>query len=164
MRSSANLNTPDLEDGASPSATSIDLMVRSRIWFFNRRFGTDIDFSAYKQWLTSHPDHRAPDAVVVDKVNKVLRRLRQQQQINGGATTAIPSWQAAAPKADLQIKHDAPADDAAADGSDAPYPERFAHIVEAVTTGKPVPGIRDIPNKVVRKPVSLRQPPQEGVG
>jgi len=31
----------------------------------------------------------------------------------------------------------------------APYPTSFAHIVELVTTGQPIPGIREIPNTVL---------------
>lgn len=30
----------------------------------------------------------------------------------------------------------------------APYPTSFAHIVELITTGQPIPGIREIPNKI----------------
>jgi len=30
----------------------------------------------------------------------------------------------------------------------APYPTSFAHIVELITTGQPIPGIREIPNKL----------------
>jgi hypothetical protein len=31
----------------------------------------------------------------------------------------------------------------------APYPTSFAHIVELVTTGQPIPGIKDIPSTVL---------------
>jgi hypothetical protein len=31
----------------------------------------------------------------------------------------------------------------------APYPTSFAHIVELITTGKPVPGIKEIPSTVL---------------
>ncbi|KAF2280381.1 uncharacterized protein EI97DRAFT_439408 [Westerdykella ornata] len=30
-----------------------------------------------------------------------------------------------------------------------PYPSSFAHIVELITTGQPIPGIREIPNTVL---------------
>ncbi|KAK9474693.1 uncharacterized protein V1510DRAFT_360581, partial [Dipodascopsis tothii] len=32
---------------------------------------------------------------------------------------------------------------------DAPYPSSFEHIVELITTGQEVPGIREIPNVVL---------------
>lgn len=31
----------------------------------------------------------------------------------------------------------------------APYPTSFAHIVDLITSGKPVPGIKEIPNTVL---------------
>ena len=31
----------------------------------------------------------------------------------------------------------------------APYPTSFAHIVDLVTSGKPIPGIKDVPNTVL---------------
>ena len=31
----------------------------------------------------------------------------------------------------------------------APYPTTFAHIVELITTGQPIPGIKEIPNTVL---------------
>lgn len=31
----------------------------------------------------------------------------------------------------------------------APYPTSFAHIVELITSGQPVPGIKDIPSTVL---------------
>lgn len=31
----------------------------------------------------------------------------------------------------------------------APYPTSFAHIVELVTTGQPIPGIKEIPNTIL---------------
>lgn len=32
----------------------------------------------------------------------------------------------------------------------APYPTTFAHIVELITTGQPIPGIKDIPTTVLQ--------------
>lgn len=37
---------------------------------------------------------------------------------------------------------------------EAPYPTTFAHIVELITTGQPIPGIRDIPNVLNTAPPS----------
>lgn len=40
---------------------------------------------------------------------------------------------------------------APADASEppAPYPTSFAHIVDLITSGKPVPGIKDIPSTIL---------------
>ena len=43
----------------------------------------------------------------------------------------------------------------------APYPTSFAHIVELITSGKPVPGIKEIPPTVLEgqgtQPVKARR-------
>ena len=36
----------------------------------------------------------------------------------------------------------------------APFPTSFAHIVELITTGQPIPGIRDVPDKVSEEEAS----------
>ncbi|KAG0130245.1 hypothetical protein HOY82DRAFT_385292 [Tuber indicum] len=37
---------------------------------------------------------------------------------------------------------------------DAPYPNSFAYIVELITTGQPIPGIKHIPNELNSAPPS----------
>ncbi len=39
-------------------------------------------------------------------------------------------------------------------GNGAPYPEQFQAIIEAVTTGKPIAGVKEIPDTVLRPSVS----------
>jgi hypothetical protein len=41
---------------------------------------------------------------------------------------------------------------AAAVQDDTPYPKSFAEIVELITTGKPVPGIKEIPDIILEAP------------
>ena len=36
----------------------------------------------------------------------------------------------------------------------APFPTSFAHIVELITTGQPIPGIREVPDKISEEEVS----------
>jgi hypothetical protein len=73
---------------------------------------------------------------------------------SGPEDDQLPAWMAQAPqKVDLSKK----ADDGDAHGGvgegQAPYPAHFQAIIEAVTMGKPVPGVREIPNTVVRQAV-----------
>jgi hypothetical protein len=35
---------------------------------------------------------------------------------------------------------------------DTPYPKSFAEIVELITTGKPIPGIKEIPDTILEAP------------
>jgi hypothetical protein len=54
-----------------------------------------------------------------------------------------------------------PVEPADASEPPAPYPTSFAHIVELITTGQPVPGIKEIPNTVLEgqgtEPVKARR-------
>ncbi|KAL2116841.1 hypothetical protein VTJ04DRAFT_9009 [Mycothermus thermophilus] len=76
----------------------------------------------------------------------------QAEQTTPTPSNPIPAWQLNAPKVDLSVKAtDSSVQHApAADGT--PYPENFQAIVEAVTQGKPIPGIREIPDIVERPP------------
>ncbi|KAJ9141907.1 hypothetical protein NKR23_g7659 [Pleurostoma richardsiae] len=68
-------------------------------------------------------------------------------------SAAVPSWQAAAPKGDLYVDHRGSAGvEKGKDEGGAPYPERFAQIIEAIQSGKPVEGIQEIPNNIARNP------------
>lgn len=58
-------------------------------------------------------------------------------------TTIAPSDPAAS-----TVPPSAPAASTGAE-PEAPYPTSFAHIVELITTGQPIPGIKEIPSTVL---------------
>ncbi|OHE99251.1 hypothetical protein CORC01_05532 [Colletotrichum orchidophilum] len=78
-----------------------------------------------------------------------------------------PSWQAAAPKVDLFVERKAPSQAGApGQGGDEPaYPMGFAQMLEMIQKGIPIPGIRQIPDTVVRdasvKPFGKRAVPKK---
>lgn len=74
---------------------------------------------------------------------------------------SVPTWQAAAPRADLYIQKNA----SPGDPDKEPYPRKFEEIIEFLKTGKEIPGIRKIPDTVVEDPAvtpqgRLRAPPK----
>ncbi|KAK1639811.1 hypothetical protein BDP81DRAFT_184064 [Colletotrichum phormii] len=84
------------------------------------------------------------------------------------ADEATPSWQAAAPKADLYVERKAqpPQEGAPGQGGYEPaYPMGFAQMLEMIQKGILIPGIRQIPNTVVRdasvKPFGKRAVPKK---
>ncbi|EXF86642.1 hypothetical protein CFIO01_05491 [Colletotrichum fioriniae PJ7] len=83
------------------------------------------------------------------------------------ADEATPSWQAAAPKADLYVERKAqPQEGTPGQGGDEPaYPMGFAQMLEMIQKGIPIPGIRQIPDTVVRdasvKPFGKRAVPKK---
>lgn len=130
---------------------AVGICLQARMWWFHSKLGRKIDHLAYFAFLTANPEAMPPDEAILARMEEI--------QIHMGMTPspAVPSWQAHAPRADLGVK----AVDGAGrgggkeGGQDAPYPEHFKSVIEAVTTGKPVPGVRDIPSTVVRQPVSV---------
>jgi hypothetical protein len=127
------------------TATSL----QARIWWFRSKQGIEISPEAYAAQLASHPDAVTPEPAILARIEDVQRRMGLK------SSSSFPSWQVHAPKADLGVKADDATSHAGAgvgEDADAPYPEHFRAIIEAVTTGKPVEGIKEIPNTVVRLP------------
>lgn len=155
--SSSSGNTAASDGFTRQKALSTTL--QARIWWYKSRFNTDIDRASYEAYTVSHPSS-SPDASILGKLEEIQERMGGG---SGGSSTSasqgqsqsqnIPAWQLNAPKVDLSKK----ADDGASHtntGDGAPYPENFQALIEAVTTGKPIPGIKEIPDTVVRPPVS----------
>ncbi|KXJ89658.1 hypothetical protein Micbo1qcDRAFT_164958 [Microdochium bolleyi] len=61
----------------------------------------------------------------------------------------VPSWQASAPKAELYVPRDL---NDTTGGSKEQYPKKFMEIIEFIQTGKPIEGIRIIPDTVIEDP------------
>ncbi|KAJ9641968.1 hypothetical protein H2201_004502 [Coniosporium apollinis] len=116
--------------GLTPSPEqAADLTLRARCFYFSRKFNTHVDFDGYKAWRQQQSAaHTAP-------INGVL-----------SAPAAAPS-----PPSEPQASPTPLSAPAAATGAEpaAPYPTSFAHIVELITTGQPIPGIKEIPNTVL---------------
>lgn len=144
---------------------ALGISLQARVWWYKSRFSIDIDRSAYENYLLpssspSTPSHSQIPNSPVDA--QLVDKLADIQQLMGTTPVSasddeLPAWQVQAPKVDLLKK----ADDGDADGAErgangnAPYPERFNAIIELITNGTPVPGIKEIPNTVVRQPVSF---------
>jgi hypothetical protein len=134
---------------------ALSTTLQARIWWYKSRFNTDIDRASYEAYSASDPLSSSPDASILAKLQEIQERMggsgsgsnSQSQNQN------IPAWQLNAPKVDLSKKADDAAGHANA-GDGAPYPENFQALIEAVTMGKPIPGIKEIPDTVVRPPVS----------
>ncbi|KAF5537407.1 hypothetical protein FNAPI_11426 [Fusarium napiforme] len=139
----------------NPQASLADMAIHARIFYYAQRIGVNIDFSAYKAWLASNLDYQPPDVLPEE--------YRQRGVANVSPVPAL-DWQKAAPKTDLYIDRKTAA--AQSGSQDQPsYPMGFAEMIQLIQEGKPVPGIRQIPNTVVRdpavKPVGARAVPRK---
>lgn len=134
--------------------TALGISRQARIWWYKSRLDISIDRTAYENYISSSPSAASscPDPALLTQVEEI-----QQRMAAVAATPNLPAWQLQAPKVDPGKKADDGTSNHAAGGSgageDAPYPAHFQAIIEAVTMGKPVPGVREIPNTVVRQPV-----------
>ncbi|EGS23886.1 uncharacterized protein CTHT_0005950 [Thermochaetoides thermophila DSM 1495] len=131
---------------------ALSITLQSRIWWYKSHFGCQIDRIKYEAWTLNHPETN-PDHKILKKLDEIRKIMGLPPAVpvpDPDVTKNIPEWQLNAPKCDLSKK----AEDVGGRSTEggAPYPEDFQALVEAVTQGKPIPGIREIPNKVVRPP------------
>ncbi len=133
---------------------ALSTTLQARIWWYRSRFNTDIDRASYEAFSNSNPSS-SPDASILSKLEEIQERMGGGPSGSAGQSQGqnIPAWQLNAPKVDLSKKADDGANHSNT-GDGAPYPENFQALIEAVTTGKPIPGIKEIPDTVVRPPVS----------
>lgn len=128
------------------------ISVQARVWWFQSKLGQQVDPVAYSAYLSANPSAPRPDPAILARIEEIQVRLGMT------STSSVPSWQAHAPKADLGVKALDGAERGSSGGEgggqEAPYPEHFKAVIEAVTLGKPVPGVREIPSTVIRQPVS----------
>ncbi|OHW99835.1 hypothetical protein CSPAE12_01409 [Colletotrichum incanum] len=105
---------------------------------------------------------------LTSKLNNLSTGKEKEEPAAAALTTeSAPSWQAAAPKADLYVERKPPSQaDAPGQGGDEPaYPIGFAQMLDMIQKGVPIPGIRQIPDTVVRdasvKPFGKRAVPKK---
>lgn len=132
---------------------ALSTTLQARIWWYKSRFNSDIDRSAYEAYSASHASS-CPDGAILATLEEIQQRMGTgNASASSSAGPPVPAWQLNAPKVDLSKKAEDATGHANSDGG-APYPENFQALIEAVTMGKPIPGIREIPDTVVRPPVS----------
>jgi hypothetical protein len=100
------------------------VMVLHRSLMLYRKFGVHVEAPAYRTW-----------------------RQENASRVNGLSDTLSPPQEAISPV--QQPVEAAPPSPSATTGPPAPYPTSFAEVVELISSGKPVPGIKDIPDTVL---------------
>ena len=104
------------------------LTLRARCYYYARKTGTPVDFDGYKQWVES------------------LSGGLQSNGINSGYV-ATPSEQVLLAESGSGM----------GGMSDAPKPASFAEICDMIAEGKPIPGIKEIPDTVLEGQASDSQ-------
>ncbi|KAL1867189.1 hypothetical protein Plec18167_008730 [Paecilomyces lecythidis] len=110
-----------------------DLVLQAKCFYFSRKknLTPPLDFSAYRNWL------RSPSALAQSS-NRTQEQGSKSQDEFPLKTETVSSSQTG-----IESKPDGTT------SSEPAYPSSFAHIVELITTGQPVPGIQEIPDTVL---------------
>ncbi|KAM0325402.1 hypothetical protein ACHAQA_007388 [Verticillium albo-atrum] len=150
---SAILGDPN---ASNPRGEPAELALHARVFYYAQRVGVRIDFAQYKAWLTAHPDHTPPDVLPEEYARSAPQDTTSSSSSAAAAAAAaagsVPAWQTSAPKADLYVDKSQPAA-AQQGGADEPaYPMGFAEMLQRIQQGLPIPGIKEIPDTVVRDP------------
>ncbi|KAF2268959.1 hypothetical protein CC78DRAFT_558104 [Lojkania enalia] len=99
-----------------------ELTLRARCFYYARKYNVNIDFDGYK----AYRDSRSQQPLAPNGIQTPSVPLNSEAS---GGILPTPSLNSSEPP--------------------APYPSSFAHIVELVTTGQPIPGIKEIPNTIL---------------
>jgi hypothetical protein len=153
--------TPSLQGGLTailgPNPTSQtpaqtnDLTLRAQCFYLSRKKNIPIDFDAYKTYLASRSPAEPTSASLNPKFSNAPESLpATTQPSHPHHETDLPPASQPSPQ----------------NGKEAPYPPTFAEIVALITSGAPIPGIKEIPDTLLTeqatKPVaSKRRKPWE---
>lgn len=114
------------------------LTLRAKCYYYARKSGTPVDFDGYKQWVESLRNGTAPT--------------------NGTASSASTAGEQSAAQPDQITSAGASAGAGGMSAmGNAPYSASFAEICEMIAEGKPIPGIKDIPDTILEGQASESQ-------
>lgn len=112
-----------------------------------RKTGLSIDFERFKQWA----GNSAGASTTQTQEKDIAERL--ENSAPAASTSATPG----VPEPTGPLAHPNPtgSGQAAVEDEAPPYPKSFNDIVELITSGKPIPGIKEIPDVVNDAPASV---------
>lgn len=111
----------------TPSQDAEPLTLRARCFYFSRKQSVPIDFNSYISWRSAQ--NLPPITTALEETPHF------EPQINGIAADANDTDTTA----QLEL----------GEQPQAPYPSSFAQIVELITKGEPIPGLREVPDTLL---------------
>jgi len=91
-----------------------------------RKCGTRVDFQGYEEWQTSRAQSTLASTSAELQTNPGALETQSENDLNVNATVSSSSL-----------------------SDDAPTPATFAEICEMIAQGKPIPGIKEIPDTIL---------------
>ncbi|KAK9243980.1 hypothetical protein V1506DRAFT_345198 [Lipomyces tetrasporus] len=139
---------------------------KARLFFYSRKVQKDVGYEDYIAWKSSRlqaatSESPTPSRDRVPDDDAIAAKLRDQPASehddasapNSSAPSSQTTTSSASPIPSTSSTPAPQVSSAAAsaastekDKDSAPYPSSFAHIVDLITSGKEVPGIKQIPN------------------
>nr|OQO18586.1 hypothetical protein B0A51_17007 [Rachicladosporium sp. CCFEE 5018] len=125
----------------SDPARTEHLTARAQCFYFARKNGTHVEFDAYRAWLAG--EGASGEDVTSTQTNGTAQVVPTASQTDGDSISQPAGGMAYAPK-----------------------PASFAEICDMIAEGKPIPGIKDIPDTILEgqasgKSASTRVKPWE---
>ena len=102
------------------------LTQRAKCFYYARKNGQPVDFDAYKHW------HEQQVQVSLAGTNGHVGQEGPSSEANEDRNTALRHEQ-----------------NGSSEEPPAPYPNSFSQIVELISTGQPIPGIKEVPGIVL---------------
>lgn len=115
------------------------LTLRAKCYYYARKSGTQVDFDGYKQWVES------------------LRNGTSPTNGTGGPIETTTASQPAADPAQVSTASTEGEVGGMSGMGNAPYSASFAEICDMIAEGKPIPGIKDIPDTILEGQASESQ-------
>ncbi|KAF3941251.1 hypothetical protein ABW19_dt0209067 [Dactylella cylindrospora] len=159
-------NDPEFQSGLTQILTTAttpqqirQLTRQAKCFFYSRKISRQIPFDLYSAWLDreeSSPPRRSPSEDVLPPIEpSPIDSLPSGEPAGCEPSGSIDGT----PTANTTVAVPGAAGSGKEDDK-TPYPTSFAQIVELITSGKPIPGIREIPNTLNEAPPTESTAPQ----
>ncbi|KAI4203877.1 MAG: hypothetical protein LQ350_001499 [Teloschistes chrysophthalmus] len=113
---------------SNPSQPTSLLILRARCFYYARKHNTAVNFETYRTWRSQQ---NLP-AVTLEQMHRV-EPASPDPQSNGMSIE----------KSDVTVSQQGEGQPS------APYPSSFSQIVDLITKGEPIPGIKEIPDTLL---------------
>lgn len=109
--------------GSTQDQTQLEhLTLRAKCYYYARKSGTKVDFEGYKRWVESGGAAERPGERTPPATQEAPTVQPVESQTSDSGSGAM---------------------------GDAPKPASFAEICDMIAEGKPIPGVKDIPDTVL---------------
>lgn len=136
------------QDGTIQSIPALDkqqLINQAKSFFYCSHTGNILNLDDYMAWKAQNGS-RYEKSQKISEVDRFIEDPTNESGVKGGSNTRDAS-----DLKDSDVKDDV---------SDPPYSSNYQELVDLIVSGKPVPGIKEIPDTVLTEQISLSEAKQ----